>query len=656
MKRMTGLKMFMMLMTCAVLIPRTNECVAIQDMSAHETQELIRQMESINNPNYWEVVKRIEEIGIEARGAATLLLDRLKNSESPINFFAAVASIGPEIAPNILQGLQSDDLKYRRSLMRVVGEMGYDGASFVPQIVAMLEHPDREIRRVAIEILGEMAIEPTIVVPALIKRLDAPDRFEVASAARAIGNFHESAKEAADMLAEIALRIPKPDVRGDCYACRMSLLTLPKVDQTGEKLVSVVTQGLIAKDIYCGFDAWSFSTDSLEILYRRPIDYQQAEANLLTLLKSDRIRSEPLRYKILVILLARLQCMEALPIIKADLERELVPNGEEKHFGRLDEIPEFYYSTLIRVAAARSMIGFEPDNQRARSILLKAALDNSWSPLDEGIGKGMFAQDARVDALYGIAQMKSVDEATAGALQRIVEGRVWRRSPFDKALAWATASSLPSSREFLLSQFGGVLYDFNDEISPGDAARILGGKLNPEQVLTVIDAIFVAKQNAPNYNVEVFMLMYPNRLEQIIERGFHLLGKPSHWPDPQVGHRFYSTHSIQSALLRIAERQDLKFEMLESHLRSEHVNCRKTAIQMLGITQCDNPRVIPALTNALDDARAIVRMRAARVLGKYGAKAIVALPRLQELLNDDYYAVRKTSEVAIDSIVSSPSK
>jgi hypothetical protein len=116
------------------------------------------------------------------------LLQVLQHEDRKVRRSAARAlgELGNEQAiPALLQALQNEDREVRRSAARALGELGSEQA--IPALLQLLQDEDREVRRSAVDALGQLSSDQAI--PALLQLLQDKDRKVRWSAVDALGQL-----------------------------------------------------------------------------------------------------------------------------------------------------------------------------------------------------------------------------------------------------------------------------------------------------------------------------------------------------------------------------------------------------------------------------------------------------------------------------------
>jgi HEAT repeat protein len=296
------------------------------------------------------VIRRLGEIGPEARAALPALVRLAEHDRFQTEVCSALASMGGEAIETLRDRLRSGIAIAPSWVLHTISGMRHDAELLIPDIAEMTHDKNDEVRRNAVGVLGRLRLLPAITTPAMAAMLDSKERFDAASAADALGEMEPAAESAIPALEKAATQHADPYVR-----CR-AISALAAVDTTGEATVRALTHGLRDKGSY-GFP-FTLSVDKVasESLTLKASKASPAASILLEILKSDPLRESFWRYEEISFTLASLGIVDAVPVLQRDLSYD--QEGNKSDYGVLFSdriIPQSYETTCIRTSAAAAL-------------------------------------------------------------------------------------------------------------------------------------------------------------------------------------------------------------------------------------------------------------------------------------------------------------
>ncbi|MEI7733059.1 MAG: HEAT repeat domain-containing protein [Verrucomicrobiota bacterium] len=145
-------------------------------------------------------------LGAIAKPAIPQLVARLDGSDKTYPAAAALASIGPDAHPQLLQALRHTNSAIRGKVAAGIGWSEPKGAFAVPSLISMLEDQDKTVRMLAVWALGRIKSDPEKTIPALIKVLADPDTEVAWRAIYSLGQFGTNAAPALPALQQLQTR------------------------------------------------------------------------------------------------------------------------------------------------------------------------------------------------------------------------------------------------------------------------------------------------------------------------------------------------------------------------------------------------------------------------------------------------------------------
>jgi HEAT repeat protein len=136
----------------------------------------------------------------------------------------ALAGMGPEGIPSLLQGLTNRDYRIRSAATLGLGFERARTGQFVPALVARLVDSNQFVRYDAIVALGELHLFPEVVVPVLVTNYSSNDAATRCAVITSLGEFETNAITTISIV-RTALNDTDPLVRQD--AARVLLLIDP---------------------------------------------------------------------------------------------------------------------------------------------------------------------------------------------------------------------------------------------------------------------------------------------------------------------------------------------------------------------------------------------------------------------------------------------
>jgi HEAT repeat protein/S1-C subfamily serine protease len=127
------------------------------------------------------VALALGNLGPQARGVVTDLLDQLKDSDAEARKAAVVAVgkvgvEGKESVPLLIGLLKDRNVETRRAGAVLLAKLGPDGKEAAPALAAALKDPDREMRRAILEALGQFGPDAKAAVPGLREILQGKEK------------------------------------------------------------------------------------------------------------------------------------------------------------------------------------------------------------------------------------------------------------------------------------------------------------------------------------------------------------------------------------------------------------------------------------------------------------------------------------------------
>src|SRR5262249_42760751 len=110
-------------------------------------------------------------IGTEDKRVIPALIGALKDGWVNDTAANALARIGKEVVPELLQLLKGKDNELRASAARTLSHMGPIAKEAIPTLIKCLDEQDENLRYAAAGALGQMAPDSKSAIPALIKLL-----------------------------------------------------------------------------------------------------------------------------------------------------------------------------------------------------------------------------------------------------------------------------------------------------------------------------------------------------------------------------------------------------------------------------------------------------------------------------------------------------
>jgi HEAT repeat protein len=146
-------------------------------------------------------------LGSHARPILPTIVKELHTGPNPFEAAFALASVGPDGFPPLVQALTNQSFDVRASAVQAISrfseEPSFDAA--VPNLISCLRDNSPTLRSITAETLGAVARSPSNVVPALVERvLNDPDAAVRFNSAKALGRFGPAAAEAIPALQKVA--------------------------------------------------------------------------------------------------------------------------------------------------------------------------------------------------------------------------------------------------------------------------------------------------------------------------------------------------------------------------------------------------------------------------------------------------------------------
>ncbi len=174
-------------------------------------------------------------------GPALLAAMNDANPEVQENVYRALASLGEEVVPKVVEGLK--DPAMHDKAVRVLGLMGSQAKTAVPHLIEALGSADAAHQRPLIFALAHMGPDAAEATPPLIKALSSADEDVRVAAAIALGGIGPAASAAVDAL-------QKSLDASDSVLRLVSAEALLKIEPQDEKIlqqVITVLTNLVAK-------------------------------------------------------------------------------------------------------------------------------------------------------------------------------------------------------------------------------------------------------------------------------------------------------------------------------------------------------------------------------------------------------------------------
>ncbi|MCL5099004.1 MAG: HEAT repeat domain-containing protein [Candidatus Omnitrophica bacterium] len=159
-----------------------------------------------------EAVTAFSVLGPAAIPAIEPLAEILGHSETAFTAANALAQLGSNSVPILVQALTNDDWRVRYAAATAFTSEVPDEQTVVPALVASLKDGNPNVRIMAARSLANIGQDPDRVVPALMANLDDPIPDVRASTARALGRFGSLGAPAVPILSKMS-RDANPAVR-----------------------------------------------------------------------------------------------------------------------------------------------------------------------------------------------------------------------------------------------------------------------------------------------------------------------------------------------------------------------------------------------------------------------------------------------------------
>ncbi len=150
-------------------------------------------------------IEALEAIGPAAKAAVPGLMQVLKAGNTTSHAELALASIGGDAVPALLDGLSDKSADCRRLCVCALGKIklaskGTDDKAIVAAITKMLEDKDFEVARETCWALEKIGATAKDAVPKLIEAMNSKNGYIRQFSADALGSIGPSAKEALPVL------------------------------------------------------------------------------------------------------------------------------------------------------------------------------------------------------------------------------------------------------------------------------------------------------------------------------------------------------------------------------------------------------------------------------------------------------------------------
>lgn len=628
-----------------------------------ETQRLLAGLPDASEAETLATIRRLSEIGPEARAALPALAGFVDQDKYQIAAADALTSLGGEAIDTLRDSLRRGHDPARIGMLWAISKMRHDAKPLIPDIVEMTHDQNARVRRNAVVALGRLRMLPAITTPAMVAMLESKDQFDAAYAADALTEMGPAADSAIPALEKAAIQHADPYVR-----CR-AMLALAAVDRNDEATVRALTHGLRDKGSYDSPFALSVAQLAAENLALRASNASPAAPVLLEVLKTGPLRRDLSWYAAISFTLASLDAQDAVPVLQSDLTYDQESDADRFPFFSDRIIPESYDSTCIRTCAAAALARLHKGQHKQMIAQLQETMeDETWSVVAPAGSNGAQLMDPRAVAATGLGLLDDQASAALPALQRTMDKGLDESSDLAVRAAWAIARIDANDRSCVkgllsddsaLSLPRGTSMNWNSPFyreSPEEVARILGTRMDVAMP-AIVNAALISNSEVRAYHIDVLRQVGPAGIQALVDAMFQVIGSPDgKWP--QAGGLFECAYRADAYRVAdcLGQHAEPAMNTLIRFLESNKHLVRAEAAHMLGVIGREPAKVVPPLRRLLKDDRVLVRARAAEAMGRFGGDATEAVAELQQLADDEYAWVRDAAAKALMHIRSGPTQ
>lgn len=554
-----------------------------------------------------------------------------------------IASFGHEGVEPLLQTLKSTDTSTRAYAAIGLGKIGAAAEDAVPHLIHRLKDDDARVRRNAVQALQQIGRQLERSIPAIADTLKDDDPEVVVQACESLRQFGPAAQVALPQLIATANRyerlyragkLPQGD---KCYVA--SQLSAALLETEPELAVPRLIRVLRSQD----------NQDAA----------QESAAKQLASFGQDSASAVPL-----LVELARGSKLAGgfgAPSIHAF--NVLVAIGEPAHglirHRLLPSIENDLDSERVwtRLHAADKILRVFPKHQRALDVVV-AALEHEGPLPASGLGGAI---DRRADAAAIAARVGQHDHRIMPALRKLLKGPP---TPIKLEAARAIGILDPADTQWRAAMVECLKAYYNPPAASDSSSWDNLGMVTSN---TVVEAYKLLGDDAqPFYshyvgvlgrftggNLMVAPTRDPRNMQRVVELSTAIVPTLIEALEEKLpADEWYNYNYMASeALGSIGEDAAPAVPTLCKLLKeSKDPVVREQAAVALGGIGANPEETVPALTSALDDGWAKVRVAAAEALLSFGKDAKPALKKLRELEDSEYASVRKPVKAAIAAL------